>query len=470
MLRMRVLLIEDDQTIIEIFDSEAASGQFELTHVANRTDALMVLADGSFHLIVCDLKIPPSRNSFDGDTAHGQAVLTEIIETHKGTPVIAFSAHATMPVMQQLLERARESDYLGVNVAAPMISFFQKDQITECLCKVHEIQSSMAELDAIQIATGMHLLSLSWEQERVLRIYARRIGATVVKVSPMGGGRSQATVLRLRLFSNGAQLANVVVKLDALDSVLAESECVEKFVSPALLSGSYPSNVSLVSAGASRCGGVFYRFAGGYDEPLMSLVNRPNAGEVVAKVRGILDPWGDGAPVKEVTLEAVREILVCRAAAPQTILESAASAEASILPSRWCTSHCDLHVFNVLVSADEAPMIIDFGSVQAAPPSIDPITLELSLFFHPDSREILGAEWPTAEQAEHWDNLKVYLEGCPAPEFVTACHEWAFDVGAGDQDVFASLYAYAMRQFRYDPVGHAVAAGLVQCALRRLAL
>ena len=465
---MKVLLVEDDETIVDIFQSEAGAGAFTLTQVADRTEAMAVLREGSFHLIVCDLKIPTSSKAMDEDPAHGRAVLTEVIESHAGTPVIAFSAHGTLPVMQELLERARHADYLGEGVAAPMISFFRKDQITECLAKIHEIGASMAGLDSIEIATGINLIDLDWEHERVLRIYARKLGATVVKVSPLSGGMSHARVLRLRLESAGAHVASVVAKLDTIATASAENDRVETLVGPTLLSGSYPSAVTLVSAGASRCGGLFYRFAGGYETSLVDLIASPSAGQLVAKIRSLLSPWVDGARVEEVSLASVRELLAYQDKVPQDVLDQASAAEASTISSRWCTAHCDLHVFNVLVGAGETPMVIDFGAVQAAPPSLDPITLELSLFFHPEARKALGSNWPSVEQAERWDDLAFYLENCPAPMFVTACREWAFDVAAGDREVFAGLYAYAARQFQFDPDVHPVAAGLVSCALRRL--
>jgi len=46
--------------------------------------------------------------------------------------------------------------------------------------------------------------------------------------------------------------------------------------------------------------------------------------------------------------------------------------------------------FNVLVPDDGQPMIIDFAAVGSRPASVDPVTLELSMIFHPDAREVCG--------------------------------------------------------------------------------
>ncbi len=47
---------------------------------------------------------------------------------------------------------------------------------------------------------------------------------------------------------------------------------------------------------------------------------------------------------------------------------------------RWCCAHGDLHGHNVLVATDGSACLIDYGDVMDAPASLDPVTLELSLF------------------------------------------------------------------------------------------
>jgi len=79
---------------------------------------------------------------------------------------------------------------------------------------------------------------------------------------------------------------------------------------------------------------------------------------------------------------------------------------------RWCTQHGDFHPGNVLVGRDYTPTLIDFGRVGRAPASLDPLTLELSLLFHPDFRTFLG-NWPTKDSLEHWSNVKQYVADCP---------------------------------------------------------
>ena len=129
------------------------------------------------------------------------------------------------------------------------------------------------------------------------------------------------------------------------------------------------------------------------------------------------------------------------------------------IQARWGCSHGDLHGFNVLVSP-AGVALIDYGDVRDGPASLDPVTLELSLLFHPDAPD--GARtWPSAEQAREWGNLEAYLEDCPFPCFVQECRDWALRVGAGAREVAASAYSYLVRQLKYDDTDKDLALSLL---------
>ena len=463
---MRLLLVEDDPEIVDVFQQEFASGAHELRYAGSRDDALAQLESGSFDVIVCDLRLPSTASVLDDDVTHGRAVLTRVLSEHSGTPVIAFSAFGTVQIMQDLMKSARQEDYLGEGTEREMLQFFSKDQLPDCLATLHEISESISSLDTIELATGVANLDLSWEHERVLRVYARRLSANVVRASSLTGGLSGSRVLRLRLEAAGAHVASVVAKLDDIHRVSAEHQKVERLVAPVLQPGTYPSAVTLVRAGAGTCGGLFYRFAGGFERSLFDLADEARA-EVVGALRAQLDPWRDGSPVEEATIEDLRMLLISESELLGAAGDSLAADESRRISIRRATSHCDLHVFNVLISDNDEPMVIDFGAAASAPTAIDPVTLELSILFHPDAVGSCG-DWPSREQAEAWDQLDEYLAGCPVPNFVRACREWAFGVAAGDYEVFASLYAYSARQLKYANTDHEVASALLGCAIRRL--
>jgi hypothetical protein len=79
--------------------------------------------------------------------------------------------------------------------------------------------------------------------------------------------------------------------------------------------------------------------------------------------------------------------------------------------------------------------------------SYDPITLELSHFFHPNG-PFRQSVWPNPEQARAW-GTDGYLTDCPIPEPFQAFRRWAKDVCAGHREIAASAYAYLVRQLKY---------------------
>jgi len=131
-------------------------------------------------------------------------------------------------------------------------------------------------------------------------------------------------------------------------------------------------------------------------------------------------------------------------------------------------AHGDLHGLNVLVTPEGEPTLIDYGDVRRANAALDPVTLELSVVYHPAMQGHLGG-WPSEMQAENWGDIDVFCSGCPVEAFVRACRAWAVNVSAGEQEVLATAYAYSVRQVKYGnaslPLALRVAAGTVD-ALR----
>jgi hypothetical protein len=104
-------------------------------------------------------------------------------------------------------------------------------------------------------------------------------------------------------------------------------------------------------------------------------------------------------------------------------------------------------------------VLIDYGDVGNGPASLDAITLELCLLFHPQRIDMGG--WPTLEQAKQWGSLDAYLDGCPAAEFTRECRAWATRVAAGQREIAASAYAYLFRQLKYADTNKVLALALL---------
>jgi hypothetical protein len=131
-------------------------------------------------------------------------------------------------------------------------------------------------------------------------------------------------------------------------------------------------------------------------------------------------------------------------------------------------AHGDLHGFNVLVKDGADPTLIDYGEVGDANAALDPVTLELSSLFHPHMASAFG-NWPDPAQAADWADLDAYLDGCPVPEFVRACRDWATEASAEVEELLATAYCYAMRQMKYPDTNKELALAIANGAHSRLA-
>jgi hypothetical protein len=201
------------------------------------------------------------------------------------------------------------------------------------------------------------------------------------------------------------------------------------------------------------------------------LKSAPDATEKIVTLLSELEAtWQKGAKVETLTIGDLRR---------EYIDDADFLPHADKLPFDWqklekigvrvnrCCRHGDLHGLNVLLKNKTDPLLIDFALVGMAPASLDPLVLELSLLFHPACRGACGA-WPTPEQAANWDNLDAFTAGCPLTAYVRRCRKWAVEVEAGDKGMFATVYAFAVRQLKFKDGNHTLAIPVAACAARRI--
>ena len=473
--RVRVLLIEDDEETIEDFVAELETLGIEIAVAMSKASAEALL-HGDLQLVVCDLKIPSQDGVRDAAVEHGLSILAKLRQDWSGVPVLGFSAHGTTPgLVQQLLALGGTEDFLGVGTRERLLDFFDKSQLSECLAKIQRMKDGFDQLGTIEISQGVNRLEVMPEQARAIRIFARRRGARVARVSRLGGGLSDAVVLRVRLEGpSGERMARVVAKLGSISLVVDESTRYQQLISGTLGLGVCPAIIDAVVAGASQVGGLFYELAGEYPSTLLESIGQPGAVSVVARLKEQTSPWRDGAPTTLVKVDEIRRSLIDDttfrdAAGDELDWERVERIESLDLQSRWCTEHGDLHGLNVLVSDAGEPLLIDFGETARMSAAVDPVTLELSPLFHPDS-PVKDQDWPSLEQATRWHDLDAYIDNSPIADYVRRCREWAHNEGtsAGDNEVAAVVYAYAARQLKHSGTNRDLAVALIEGAFNFL--
>ena len=476
---MRVLMVEDDQdflaTMVEALTSEIPG--IEVVTAQSRETAFELIGARSVDLVVCDLKIPTRDGALDGGIEHGLAVHGRCRELAPGTPVLILTAYGQVALddIAPLLTAAPSESFVGDAKPYPMTDFVQKGQFAAFLGKVSSLAAQLAQLDDVEILADPPQLELASSTERTLRIMASRKRGRQLEVRRLGGGLSDAQVFRISVFDeHGMKTALAVGKVARL-TVLEDEEARYAQYVPALLPpASFAPKLDEVRAGSGDIGGLFYTLAGEFDRSLFELMmaDPAAAASIVASLRTFEHQWQEAAQRRTKNVGEIRRTFVADESltSHRDRLEALGISrfEARSVSVNQCVQHRDLHGLNVLVGRDNRPLLIDYGEVGLACASHDPVSLELSLLFHPQGREV-ARDWPTVDTARRWANVDDFVEGCPVAAFVRACRSWAHEVSAGPREVCVQAYSNCLRQLRYPDTPEEIAFAIAGAAMEAFA-
>ena len=451
---LHVLIVEDDEDFVEELCETITRlpGDSDIRIADSRNQAYEMLEDGFLDLVILDLKLPTISGALDADPEHGHAVFNRIRALAPGTPIFVLTGSPAEDFIPELLSNQQQIDIWSEGQKTGTILFLKKFDIGKCPKTLMPVAKAIERLSDVEL--DRNDVNLSLAEDRLIRIFARKFQGVRCVVSKLGGGLSDARVIRLRVTdSQGVQVHDAVAKLSTHADVRREGDCYDKHVTR-LDPAATPRKLATLEFGAHKLAGVFFGLADGFDESAFDVArNSPEQSEaVIPNVEAAMVQWIEGVPETRRNIREIRRRLLSDESLGEVRetfdLDWIQEFENRNIQARWGCSHGDLHGCNILVSS-AGVALIDYGDVCDGPASLDPVTLELSLLFHPDAPDRAGA-WPSAEQARKWGNRKAYLEGCPFPHFVRECRDWALRVGAGAREVAASAYSYLVRQLKYD--------------------
>lgn len=472
MMTTYVLVVEDEESVAETISRALAELSNGLNVKVGRSrDAASLLLDTEFFdLIVLDLNIPTADGSLDSDPQHGFAVFTKAQSVTSGTPIFVLTGSSAEDFIPELLRGTRQVDIWGEGKTVGTVDFLPKFRFDQFPNKLRPLIASITALGDVELDKGA--VTLSIQDDRLIRIFARKFGGARIVASVLGGGLSGAKVLRLKVTNaQGAPIHDAVAKLGSRADIAEEGKRFDQLVSR-LEPRSTPRKLLEVDAGAGANAGVFYGLAAGFERTAFAGAagSVTDAQGVVAAIEACTSRWTDGVQQSRRTIQEVRRLTVsdktCERLVAKFGLEWLADFETRQIQTRWCCTHGDMHGENVLLDNEGSAVIIDYGDVGEATVSLDPVTLELSLLFHPKGplrNSAIGLDgWPSEAQARNWGNIDMYVAGCPLEPFIRACRAWALRVAAGQREVAATAYAYLLRQLKYDDTNKESAMALLE--------
>lgn len=453
---MNLLLVEDEagtvETLVRAF--EKLDLDIHASVAKSRNSALGLLETPNFDLVVCDLNIPSEDNALDHNVSHGKSIHTRVLEQYPGIPVVILSGFAEVEMMHELLKVASQADLFGNNSQTPLLQYIPKSRMDSCVSMVKDFAEQIRVLEGIKVV-GDNLEDVQPDDYRLLRMFARTKSGTSIELKKLQGGLSQGRTYIVSVFgAEGGKRAETVAKIDGREKIADERLRFETFVTPLLVSGSFPSFVYGVEVGTATSAALLFRQVHPISGNLFELLknDETDAIRVLRKIVDIQEPWIRTPLERRITVGQIRESFVQDVSWISEKLDGLdfRKYERKSVDVNLGIQHGDLHLGNILVGPNVDPYLIDFARTSdQMSMTVDPITLELSLLFHPGGTEICGG-WPTPETAQNWEDLDSYLKGCPFPNYIKEARQLSIGRARSKDEYLAVCYAYCVRQLRYE--------------------
>lgn len=171
---MRILLVEDNETLAEWLAKSLRRGGYTVDCVHNGEDADLVLRSESFSLIILDLQLPKME---------GQEVMRRLRARNDGTPVLILSANNSMQSRVNELNHGAD-DYM----AKPFEMEELEARIRVLLRRAANVVKPVITIGALKYDTNTKEFSLAGKalaltprEHAVLEILLTRAGTTVPK-------------------------------------------------------------------------------------------------------------------------------------------------------------------------------------------------------------------------------------------------------------------------------------------------
>ncbi|EPO7864893.1 response regulator, partial [Pseudomonas aeruginosa] len=455
---MQILFVEDNSsyadTLISVVNVKLPGVSWDV--VDNSGSAEELLARNFYDLVILDLCMPSIPSGLEKNVENGQRLFYKIQKLMPGTPIYILTGSDLDNFVTGLSRHGERVRLWGAKQEFPTVLYFRKNKTLELVDELSGVYGEILSVNSISINTRGKAIAFAKGQERALKTFVRSMGGHDGVYYPLSGlsgslvGRIEVRDARLNI------IGAFVAKLGITSKIKKENESYARHVR-LLPINTFTPLLSEVDKGLKEYSAIFYTLAEGYTETLFEVVRR-DAGAavgVIQKVRASLERWNSARDVLRVSVGDVRKAKLSDENFEEIIkrygIEELRDIESIHVSASVSCIHGDLHGGNILVNKTGAPVLIDFGDVESGYTGLDPITLEMSLIFHPDC-VLSGISKEIRTFLEHWPIIDGYCQNNPFGDVVKYCRDWAYDISGDDRSVLAAGYAFAIRQLKYDTV------------------
>lgn len=471
---MHLLHLEDNLDWYErVIEPELMKiSSMKIFHAKNKSEALDILENVNIDFALLDLSVPLDNESLIADLQHGLSVAWNIRTSYPGIPVMILTGESTEEAAEKFEEENTFTTYWD-GQQKPLVKLRNKRKVAEVIEYISSISISLEKLDATEIDFDQRELALSNYEQRIIKLFCLKNKAIAARVKALNKGLSSAKVLNVTLINDSSkQMQSVLVKIDDNNKVEIEKVNFQNYITN-LAVGSIPTYIDEFYAGCSNKKGVVFQFAKDYNKNYFDiyLESDEKSLNIVTLTKHIFTNWVNQKSGKQVTIGEIRNKFCSDdKLLKYNIKEQLSSSgidiedfESKTLQSNFCIQHCDLHGLNILISDINTPLIIDYGDVKKCPSSFDPITLELSQYFHPEMR---GKIEHNMTLAEHWFDDQQLASLSANPKTAIFLREWAKENAFLKRDYIAGVYSYVIKQLTYPDTNKDFAKMIIVAAIK----
>ncbi|WP_447786363.1 phosphotransferase [Pseudomonas germanica] len=471
---MKILLVEDNKifagTLCQTIGKLPAKPEIVLAE--SRDSAIGKLDSDFFDVVILDLEIPTRDGAFDIEAEHGEQVFYHAKKQAPGTPVYILTGSEATAFLKKLVREGEKIDLWGEGSQIPTVDYYHKEDGAELFKVIRHISEVISSLESIRINYGGQDIELSFEQKRALKVFTKANGGTSCKVKKLGG-LSDAVVLKITVMDHQGHIrCECAAKLGLAKHVHKEIAAYHAEVKHLQL-GAFAHVLSYHDQGLRGFSGIFYALADEYKSTFFDFVIQDPAAatEVLKHVREALKRWSSASKHEMLKVSQLRQRLLSDEAFEKIVekfgLQHLRDLEERTIEIASSCIHGDLHGGNVLVNNRGIPVLIDFGDVGSGFTCLDPLTIELSLFFHPDAISS-GAAALLSPTIENWPELRLYVKNNKLKPIIEYCRSWAYDAGPHDESVIIMAYVFVLRQLKYDTVHSDITISLINKIISKL--